>query len=700
MQIPDYIIAQINDKADLVSIIRKHTELKPAGREFRGCCPFHGERTPSFYVNPEANLYYCFGCGAKGNAISFLVDFERLTFVEAVKELANKAGIDLPKENPAKVSYQRRPKKSKAPVSPPRPQTVQNPQSTSSSTPRPAGAPELDRTVGHPPKYFDDSHFDDGRFDNSHFVYDNGVYGGDAYDGDDGRHADIHLEYDSGHIPDNAFVAELGDQQQGNLYALLDAVNHYYQSMLKKHPVAMNYFRQRGLTDATIDTFGLGYAPEGWQHLEQIFDSETDGLRLLGLVRTAQNGREYNLFRDRVMFPIKDNQGRVVGFAGRAINDSVAPKYLNSSDSVVFQKQHILYGYHEARGAGARNWLMVEGYMDVISLYQAGIYGAVAPMGTAANQGQIERLLKFNDELVLCFDGDKAGQKAAMRLLDVAMPVLPDGKTLKFLTLRDNHDPDTFVKAYGKEAMVAAIQGALPISDYLYQVFSQEFDLGSTEQKAMAMARLKALTTKLPKGSSFRFLLNRDMYERLSARRFAPKQNPIIDAKISPLEQLYLCILYAPSLAVGDALLELYTKAGLGDDIDTLPTWSDLDSGLAKLIGTAKHSLDHLLPNGDSEAIEANAVFILSAMGGGEPTARLSELWDEFFWGIWHHELTDIRPLFDELLVQVVLSYLGLAQKHSANLVTTKRLKRQEQALINHDKRTKALIQEQFESLR
>ncbi len=574
MRISDTLLEQLNAQADLVAIIRRHTPLKPAGREFKGCCPFHGEKTPSFYVNPESNLYYCFGCGAKGNAISFLVDFERLSFIEAAKTLSEQTGIELPKEGNKQYQYQRG-------VSTPPPTAPEPPINTFDIESK------NDKTPNTP--------LDTGAFDTSI---------------DDTQE---HTSADAVVVEETAFalpVTPFELQGNGDLYQLLTAVTAFYRHQLQQHPVAMSYFVNRGLSHDTINTFELGYAPAGWQHLESAFPNDIDGLRMLGLVRTSQKGREFDLLRDRVIFPIKDKQGRVVGFAGRALDDSVTPKYLNSSDSVVFQKQHILYGYYESRQARAKEWLIVEGYMDVIALYQAGIFGAVAPMGTAVNAGQLANLFKFNNALTLCFDGDSAGQRAALRTLEVAMPILVDGKQLNFLTLADSHDPDTFIKAFGDDAMRDAIAHALPLSDYLYQIMAQKYDLSRAEDKASAMAEVKLLTEKLPKGSSFRWWLNNDIYQRLRGKPVLRSSANYQHTNDAGFIQIFLCILYQPTLIADDPLTRLYQASGLdaahlplmerltsqGLSIPELPTWSQLPlDGLSDFIDATLFALPHLI---------------------------------------------------------------------------------------------------------
>lgn len=674
MQIPQSIIEQLNEKADLVAIIKKHTPLKPNGKEFKGCCPFHGEKTPSFFVNPDTNLYYCFGCGAKGNAISFLVDYERQTFMEALKTLSEQTGIDLPKEDGQKYRYPRTP--SNAPTPPTQvyvnklnhtPPNNSNPNTPVASSPNPTLSP----LSGEPPSL--------------------------ASLPASQTNPQIHLATSPASSP--ILPAPSLAQPTGDLYSLLNAVNHHYQTMLKNTPSAYRYFANRGITDETMAIFELGYAPNDWQHLQKAFPNDVEGLRMLGLIRTSQKGKEFDLFRDRVMFPIKDKQGRVVGFAGRALDDDTLPKYVNSSDSVVFQKNHILYGYYESRQQKAENWLVVEGYMDAIALYQAGIFGAVAPMGTAINEGQIAQLLKFNDALTLCFDGDNAGQKAAMRALEVAMPVLTDGKSLKFLTLPDNHDPDTYIKVHGKDKMLEAIGAALSMSDYLYQIMASRYELTYPEQKASAMRDVKALLEKLPKGASLRSWLNSDFYYRLrgnSTKKSTPTNYQT--KQLDSITQLCLCLLYCPPLAsqinfgqslmANDPLAQFYANTGLAMShmplepkfaefnliTPALPSWDNFCyhqdehgqslNALGQLIVLIQNALPSLCyppntPIHHPNLVWANALFLLGAMGATPTQKTLSKHWQGFFDTMSESDNgNNIKLLFDELLSQLIIWHI------------------------------------------
>lgn len=648
MQIPETLLEQLNSQADLVGMIGKHTTLKPAGREFKGCCPFHGEKTPSFYVNPETNLYYCFGCHAKGNAIGFLKDFERFSFIEAVKYLSEQTGIELPKDD----NYQKKLKYKK-----------------------------IIKSEGAKPYPTDHHHFDDTSLQDSNH-----------------KPTVMATDWQPNQPPTQ-------EQAQGDLYSLLDSICQYYQFMLHSTPAAKQYFLDRGLSEQTITAFGLGYAPEGWQHLEQVFPQDLEGLQILGLVRQSKtDGRTFDLLRHRVIFPIRDNQGRVIGFAGRSLGDEM-PKYINSSESPVFQKQHILYGLYEARKQKASDYLVVEGYMDVISLYQAGIYGAVAPMGTAVNQKQIERLLRYNPKLTLCFDGDNAGQRAAWRTLEVAAPILYDDKELRFLILPDNHDPDTYIQAHGAEAMRQAIDKALSLSAYLYSVLASQYDLTRPESKAHAMAALRELTEQLPKGSSLKWWLSSDIYQKIKAlgnNRYPSSTVDVIDYThdaTDTISEIGLYLLHNPALLTPDPLAYIITNSGmdtahlaLSERLTNqaitppeLPSWQNLASPmLSEIIATIQALPDELVYD---DAVDANqrAYFIIAAMSD-ETKQQLTTHWQHFTQTKITQKVQDNRPLFFEILCNAIQDWLkNEQQKNSRSLLLSEIYKRRLQALNHWD---------------
>ena len=418
----------------------------------------------------------------------------------------------------------------------------------------------------------------------------------------------------------------------------------------------------RGVTEETFATFGLGYAPFGWQHLEHEFPQDIAGLKALGLVRQSESGRDYDLLRDRVIFPIRDNQGRTIGFGGRALDDEVKPKYINSSDSPVFHKQHVLYGYYESRQQRANSWLVVEGYMDVIALYQAGIYGAIASMGTAINESQISRLLTLNPTLTLSFDGDSAGQKAAWRTLEVALPVLADDKELRFLTLPNNHDPDTFIKSQGSDAMREQIANAMPLSQYIFAYLSERYDLRLAEGKAKLMAQLRALTTALPKGSSFRYLLNNDIYQKLGGKRSqnVEAKDALLnfDGEMTVSQQLQLCFLFQPRALIEDPIESIWQQSGLtrlklpahiqkkaADDALRAIAWEDLqDAALLNVVTTIKRCITHLPTDAN-----AAAHFILSNLEHSNQVT-LSSSWGGFYRALTARNVLSLDDLIEELV--------------------------------------------------
>ncbi|MES1964644.1 DNA primase [Psychrobacter sp. AH5] len=680
MSIPNHILEQLNSQADLISLIGRHTTLKRAGNEYKGCCPFHGEKSPSFYVNPQKNIYHCFGCSVGGNAISFLRDYENLTFMEAVDELSKQTGIEVPKDEQKNVSYQRSKPKARAPVA--RITTI-----APSKQPPSTAAQSTSLSDSAPPDYYSDynsqANYTDYDPYHSPEAYDQHYgqlpaaipYSADYHASDyhnqppEWHSADEHsLTLDHAGIGANTndSVNDSVNEQEGNLYELLEQIQQFYQRNLATHPHAKHYFSARGVSEQSIETFGLGYAPFGWQHLEHEFPQDIEGLKALGLVRQSDSGRDYDLLRDRIIFPIRDNQGRTIGFGGRALDDEVKPKYINSSDSPVFHKQHVLYGYYESRQQRADSWLVVEGYMDVIALYQAGIYGAVASMGTAINESQISRLLTLNPTLTLSFDGDSAGQKAAWRTLEIALPVLADDKELRFLTLPNNHDPDTFIKSNGADAMREQIKNAVPLSQYIFAYLSERYDMSLAEGKAKLMSQVRTLTTLLPKGSSFRYLLNNDIYQKLGGRRSqnAAAKDALLDfdGEMTISQQLQLCFLFQPQALIDDPIEAIWQQAGLNNlklpahieqkassDATRAVVWEDLqDSGLLELVSTIKRCAKHLPKDAN-----AAAHFVLSNLDATNQ-ATLGRHWSSFYKTLMSRNILSVDELIENLVSQLL----------------------------------------------
>jgi len=383
--IPESFIQELLNRVDIVEVIDKAVPLKKAGANYSACCPFHNEKSPSFTVSPTKQFYHCFGCGAHGSALSFLMEYNGLSFVEAIHDLARQVGMIVPQE-------QRDP-----------------------NQPAPASKAVL-----------------------------------------------------------------------LSLQETLQQAANYYKAELKKSPRAIDYLKARGLSGQVAAKFQIGYAPAGWQNLQTVFPQyDAEPLETAGLVVQNEQGRRYDRFRDRIIFPIHNQKGEVIGFGGRVINPEDSPKYYNSPETPVFQKGHELYGLFMARRAirDAGRVLVVEGYMDVVALAQYGIEYAVAALGTATTPFHIAKLMRQTDEIVFSFDGDKAGRTAAWRAVMNALPAIKDGVKLRFLFLPAEHDPDSFVREFGKEAFEAEMDKAMPLSQYIIQHLSEHNPLASQEDK-------------------------------------------------------------------------------------------------------------------------------------------------------------------------------------------------------------------------
>src|SRR5687767_9575361 len=398
--IPQEFIQSLLGRVDIVDVVDRHVKLKKAGANFTACCPFHNEKTPSFSVSPSKQFYHCFGCGAHGNAIGFLMEYQGLAYPEAIRSLAETVGMPVPETR----------------------------------GPRP----------------------------------------------------------------------EKGAAQAPGLAArMMDALS-YYRAELKKSREAIDYLKGRGVSGEIAARYGLGYAPDGWQNLEAVFaDYSNPDLRDTGLVIDTEaegdkKSRRYDRFRHRVMFPILDSRGNVIGFGGRVIGEG-EPKYLNSPETPLFEKGRELYGLYQARRAirDANQVIVVEGYMDVVALAQHGVENAVATLGTATTPTHVSKLLRLADNVVFCFDGDEAGRRAAWRPLEVSLPVLADGKTVSFLFLPPEDDPDTFVRRMGREAFVEAASQAKPLSQFLFSELAARVDMRAEEGRAAFLAQARPLMAEI-----------------------------------------------------------------------------------------------------------------------------------------------------------------------------------------------------------
>ncbi|MDE2145319.1 MAG: DNA primase [Burkholderiales bacterium] len=458
--IPAGFVQELLSRVDIVDVVGRHVELKRGGANFMGLCPFHTEKSPSFSVAPGKQFYYCFGCGASGDAIRFLTEHLGLSFVEAVRELAQGVGLAVPEEQASPEEKQRR-------------DTLR--------------------------------------------------------------------------------------QRRLSLGELLGQAAAYYRAQLRAQPRAIDYLKRRGLDGAVAARYGLGYAPPGWRSLAGVFPRYDDPLlEEAGLVRQRQREGEgggeagadapaepadrgrYDWFRDRVMFPIRGVDGQVIGFGGRVLDDS-KPKYINSPETPLFSKGRELYGLFEARQALRDKGcaLVVEGYMDVVALAQAGWGNAVATLGTACTADHVQKLFRFTDSVVFAFDGDAAGRRAAARALEAALPHASDLRTVRFLFLPPEHDPDSYVRELGPDAFGQALAQAVPLSRQLVEQAAADADLGTAEGRARLLAQARPLWTALPDGALKRQLLPElaragalepgalSELWGLQARPPAPKQGPL-----------------------------------------------------------------------------------------------------------------------------------------------------------------------------
>ncbi|MBK7813208.1 MAG: DNA primase [Rhodocyclaceae bacterium] len=392
--IPESFIQELLARVDIVDVIERYVPLKKGGANYQACCPFHSEKTPSFTVSPSKQFYHCFGCGAHGSALGFLMQYSGLGFIEAVEDLAHSVGMQVPKVSERMQS-------------------------------------------------------------------------------------------------DRAKKAPLTE--------LMLRAARFYKEQLKASPKAIDYLKGRGLTGEIAARFGLGYAPDDWQGLQQIFPDYNDpALVECGLVIVNDQGRRYDRFRDRVMFPILDQRGNVIGFGGRVLGAG-EPKYLNSPETPLFEKGRELYGLVQARQAirDEDTVIVVEGYLDVVALAQHGIGNAVATLGTATTPNHVHKLLRQAAKIVFCFDGDSAGRKAAWRALEASLDQLADDKAVGFLFLPSEHDPDSFVRTEGAEAYRALVRHPTTLTEFLLRELKTSVDLSTAEGRARLVHEAKPHLLKL-----------------------------------------------------------------------------------------------------------------------------------------------------------------------------------------------------------
>jgi DNA primase len=418
MAIPNSFIQELVARADVVDVVGRHVQLKKGGANFTGLCPFHGEKSPSFSVSPTKQFYHCFGCGKTGNVLSFMMEFQGMSFIEAVKDLAQSMGMAVPEDE-------------------------RSPQ-------------------------------------------------------------------------DRARDAQMRTRQV-SLTEVLAKASDGYRKQLKASERGVNYLKGRGLSGQIALKYGLGYAPEGYRFLAGVFP-DYDDPRLVEsgmVIERLENDsdpqsekKKYDRFRDRVMFPIRNVKGETIGFGGRVL-DKGEPKYLNSPETPVFSKGRELYGLFEARESlqKAGYVLVTEGYMDVVALAQLGFPNAVATLGTACTSEHVQKLFRFTDSVVFSFDGDGAGQRASTKALNVAIPYATDTRSVKFLTLPKEHDPDSYIREHGAEAFLRFVGSAKPLSVALIDAAREGLEVDTAEGRAHVAANAKPMWTALPDGALKKQLL-------------------------------------------------------------------------------------------------------------------------------------------------------------------------------------------------
>ncbi len=525
--IPDSFIDELLARVDIVDVIERRVPLKKAGREWTACCPFHDERTPSFYVSPAKQFFHCFGCGAHGSAIKFLMDYERLEFPDAVEELAQSVGLTVPREG---------------------------------------GRDERPR------------------------------------------------------------------EDKTDLYALLDASAGWYQAQLPKSPEAQAYCRKRGLDADTIARFRLGWAPAGYDGVIKALGNSPRRMELLaeaGMVSSGERGGKYDRFRERLMFPILDRRGRVIAFGGLVLSSEQSPKYLNSPETPLFHKGRELFALWQVKQANAnlQRIVVVEGYMDVIALHQAGLPIAVAPLGTATTHEHTELLFRAAPDVVFCFDGDRAGRAAAWKALDAALPRLRDGRQAYFLFLPEGEDPDTLVRKEGRDGFEQRLKNATPLSDYFFDELARDVDVASLDGRARLAERARPLIARLPDGA-FRDLMAQEL-ERRTGASARLQGNPATQRAVErpPAAQRSL---------VRSAIALLLTQPGIADRVEKPYRFLRLDRPgvelLAELLDLARSRpginpamlVEHFAERPEYAALQK----LMAAAVVGEPEAQRIEFMD------------------------------------------------------------------------
>ncbi|SFR13605.1 MULTISPECIES: DNA primase [unclassified Enterobacter] len=562
-RIPRVFINDLLARTDIVDLVDARVKLKKQGKNFHACCPFHNEKTPSFTVNGEKQFYHCFGCGAHGNAIDFLMNYDKLEFVETVEELAAMHNLEIP--------------------------------------------------------------------------------------------------YESG-----TGLSQIERHQRQNLYQLMEGLNDFYQKSLSQPSAepARQYLEKRGLSAEVVERFAIGFAPPGWDNALKRFGGNNDNRKLLldaGMLVNNDQGRTYDRFRNRVMFPIRDKRSRVIGFGGRVLGNDT-PKYLNSPETDIFHKGRQLYGLYEAQlhNAEPQRLLVVEGYMDVVALAQYGINYAVASLGTSTTADHMHMLFRATNNVICCYDGDRAGRDAAWRALETAMPYMTDGRQLRFMFLPDGEDPDTLVRKEGKEAFEARMEHAQPLSTFLFNSLLPQVDLSSPDGSTQLAALALPLISQVP-GDAHRIQLRQTLGLKLGIfddgqlDRLMPKkaesgavrpaqqlkrttmriligllvQNPELAPLVPPLgglspeklpglglfAELVNTCLSQPGLTTGQ-LLEQYRGTNEAATLEKLSMWDDIaDKDIAEKTFTdaLSHMFDSMLKLRQEELIARDRTHGLSS---------------------------------------------------------------------------------------
>ena len=526
-RIPDSFIDELLARVDIVDVIERRVPLKKAGREWTACCPFHNERTPSFYVSPAKQFFHCFGCGAHGSAIKFLMDYERLEFPDAIEELAQAVGLKVPYENSRD------------------------------------NAPREDKT---------------------------------------------------------------------DLYAVLDATARWYEGELPTSAEAKAYCAKRGLDAETIARFRIGWAPAGYDGVIRTLGTSERRMQLLteaGMVASSERGSKYDRFRERLMFPIMDRRGRVIAFGGRVLQSEQGPKYLNSPETPLFHKGRELFALWQVKQANSNlaRIVVVEGYMDVIALHQAGLPIAVATLGTATTPDHTEVLFRAAPDVVFCFDGDRAGRAAAWKALESALPRLRDGRQAYFLFLPEGEDPDTLVRKEGKEGFEKRLREATPLSEYFFGELSHDVDMASLDGRARLAERVRPLIARLPDGA-FRDLMAQELEKRSGARA-------VLEQDSNARRTVQRPVAVQRSL-VRSAIALLLAQPGIADQIEKPYAFLRLDKPgvelLAELLDTARARpginpavlVEHFNGRPEYAALQK----LMAATVVGEPEIQRTEFFD------------------------------------------------------------------------